>query len=67
MVVRAQFDHRRSPRHDLRHCPDTPAQWKAFQSVNAEFFYDLGSPGGASAVGKIRKDHPIVAGLPAQR
>jgi hypothetical protein len=32
--------------------------------VNADFFADLGSPGGASAVGKIRKDHPIVAGLP---
>jgi hypothetical protein len=36
-------------------------------SGNAEFFTDLGSPGGASAVGKIRKDHPIVAGLPPQR
>lgn len=44
---------------------DTPAQWRVFQSVNAEFFADLGSPGGASAVGKIRKDHPIAAGLPA--
>jgi NAD-dependent dihydropyrimidine dehydrogenase PreA subunit len=46
---------------------DTPAEWKAFASVNADFFDDLGSPGGAAAVGKIHKDHPIVAGLPRQR
>jgi ferredoxin len=46
---------------------DTPAQFRVFQAVNAEFFHDLGSPGGASAIGKIRKDHPIVAGLPPQR
>jgi NAD-dependent dihydropyrimidine dehydrogenase PreA subunit len=46
---------------------DTPAEWRVFQSVNVEFFYDLGSPGGGTAVGKIHKDHPIVAGLPPQR
>jgi NAD-dependent dihydropyrimidine dehydrogenase PreA subunit len=46
---------------------DTPAQWRVFQSVNVEFFYDLGSPGGAAALGKIRKDHPLVAGLAPQR
>jgi AcrR family transcriptional regulator/NAD-dependent dihydropyrimidine dehydrogenase PreA subunit len=46
---------------------DTPAEWKVFHSVNAEFFDDLGSPGGAAAVGKIHKDHPLVAGLPPQR
>jgi ferredoxin len=46
---------------------DTPAEWRVFQSVNVEFFYDLGSPGGGTAVGKIHKDHPIVAGLPRQR
>jgi hypothetical protein len=34
--------------------------------VNVEFFDDLGSPGGASKVGKIDKDHPIVAALPPQ-
>jgi hypothetical protein len=32
--------------------------------VNVEFFTYLGSPGGASQVGKIHSDHPIVAALP---
>ena len=45
----------------------TPAQWRVFQSVNVEFFYDLGSPGGAAAVGKIHQDHPLVAGLARPR
>jgi hypothetical protein len=54
--------HLRGRSHDA-----VPAQWSVFHSVNAEFFNDLGSPGGARAVGKIRKDHPIVAGLPPQR
>ena len=40
---------------------DVPDQWKDFYRVNVEFFEDLGSPGGASKIGKIRKDHPIVA------
>jgi ferredoxin len=31
-----------------------------------EFFEDLGSPGGAAKVGKINKDHPLVAALPPQ-
>jgi hypothetical protein len=47
-------------------CVDVPDQWKDFYKVNVEFFDDLGSPGGASKVGKIDKDHPIVAALPPQ-
>jgi NAD-dependent dihydropyrimidine dehydrogenase PreA subunit len=35
--------------------------------VNVEFFQNLGSPGGASRVGKIHLDHPLVASLPPQR
>ena len=46
---------------------DVPAQWKDFYSVNTEFFQNLGSPGGASRVGKIHMDHPLVASLPRQR
>ena len=45
---------------------DLPEQWKDFYKANVEFFEDLGSPGGASKVGKINKDHPIVAALPPQ-
>jgi hypothetical protein len=46
------------------HVPD---QWKGFYWINAEFFQNLGSPGGASKVGKIRMDHPVVAALPRRR
>jgi NAD-dependent dihydropyrimidine dehydrogenase PreA subunit len=46
------------------HVPD---QWKGLCWINSEFFQNLGSPGGASRVGKIRMDHPVVAGLPRQR
>ena len=46
---------------------EVPAQWKGFYRVNVEFFDDLGSPGGASRVGKIHLDHPAVAALPRQR
>ena len=37
---------------------DTPA--------NAEFFDDLGSPGGAAKLGLIEKDVPLVVALPPQ-
>ena len=45
---------------------DVPEQWKEYQKINADFFEDLGSPGGASKVGKVGKDHPTVAALPPQ-
>jgi len=45
---------------------DTPDQWKDFYKANVEFFDEVGSPGGASKVGKIDKDHPIVSVLPPQ-
>ena len=35
---------------------DVPEQWKDYTAANYEFFEDLGSPGGASKVGKIDKD-----------
>jgi len=43
---------------------DLPAQWTDYHRINAEFFADLGSPGGAASIGKIHSDHPIVAALP---
>ena len=45
---------------------DVPDQWKDYYKANVEFFSDLGSPGGASKVGKITHDHPFVAALPPQ-
>ncbi|GAA4835491.1 ferredoxin [Kitasatospora terrestris] len=44
---------------------DTPEEWRVFNSVNAEFFADIGSPGSAAKVGPFPKDHPVVAALPA--
>ena len=38
---------------------DVPEQWKDYTDANYEFFEDLGSPGGASKVGKIDKDHAV--------
>jgi NAD-dependent dihydropyrimidine dehydrogenase PreA subunit len=45
---------------------DTPEQWKDYYKANVEFFDDLGSPGGAAKMGKIDKDHPLIAVLPPQ-
>ena len=43
---------------------DTPEQWKDFYKANVEFFEDLGSPGGASKLGLIPKDHPVIQAIP---
>jgi NAD-dependent dihydropyrimidine dehydrogenase PreA subunit len=45
---------------------DLPRELKAYHRVNVEFFSYLGSPGGASNVGKIHSDHPMVTALPPQ-
>ena len=39
---------------------DVPGQWSDCKKVNAEFFDELGSPGGAAKVGPTHKDHPVV-------
>jgi len=43
-----------------------PEQWKDYYTANVDFFTELGSPGGAAKVGKIERDHPLVAALPPQ-
>jgi NAD-dependent dihydropyrimidine dehydrogenase PreA subunit len=43
---------------------DVPAQWKDYVGANYEFFEDLGSPGGASKIGKVAKDAAFVASQP---
>jgi NAD-dependent dihydropyrimidine dehydrogenase PreA subunit len=45
---------------------DVPDQWKDYYKANVDFFEELGSPGGASKVGMIDRDHPLVAALPPQ-
>ena len=43
---------------------DVPAQWGEYTRANVDFFNDLGSPGGASKVGKTGTDDPFVTALP---
>ncbi|KMY23847.1 NAD-dependent dihydropyrimidine dehydrogenase, PreA subunit [Actinobaculum suis] len=44
---------------------DLPAEWNVFAELSAEFFTDLGSPGGAQEVGPQDFDPPYIANLPA--
>ncbi|MBY6709158.1 MULTISPECIES: ferredoxin [unclassified Rhodococcus (in: high G+C Gram-positive bacteria)] len=39
---------------------DLPAEWAHYVTVNADFFDDLGSPGGAAKLGPTGHDHPTV-------
>ena len=45
---------------------DVPAEWSEYTAANAEFFTDLGSPGGAAKLGLIANDVPLVKALPPQ-
>ncbi|KHD75523.1 ferredoxin [Actinoplanes utahensis] len=45
---------------------DLPAEWKVYEAVNAEFFTDLGTPGGAARIGPLPYDHPLVSALAPQ-
>jgi NAD-dependent dihydropyrimidine dehydrogenase PreA subunit len=45
---------------------DLPEDQAQYLAINAEFFTDLGSPGGAAALGPVDADHPVVAALPPQ-
>ena len=43
-----------------------PGDWTDYLKANVEFFDDLGSPGGASGLGPVERDHPLVAGQPVR-
>ncbi|MGH3773019.1 MAG: ferredoxin [Pseudonocardiaceae bacterium] len=45
---------------------DVPEQWKDYTKANVDFFTELGSPGGASKVGSVKYDPPMIAELPPQ-
>ena len=45
---------------------DVPEEWSEYITANAEFFDDLGSPGGAAKMGPTGKDVPFIAALPPQ-
>ena len=43
---------------------DLPGEWIDFAEINASFFAELGSPGGAARLGPLDRDHPYVQALP---
>ena len=45
---------------------DVPDEWLDYNDANAAFFDDLGSPGGAAALGPQDFDVPMIAALPPQ-
>ncbi|NKY41867.1 ferredoxin [Nocardia cerradoensis] len=45
---------------------DVPDKEASFTRINAEFFDDLGSPGGATGLGPVDADHPDVESIPVQ-
>ncbi len=45
---------------------DVPEGEEAFVAANAEFFDEIGSPGGAAMQGPIDGDHKLIESLPPQ-
>ncbi|MGH3912790.1 MAG: ferredoxin [Pseudonocardiaceae bacterium] len=45
---------------------DVPERWRDYTKVNADFFVELGSPGGAAKIGELDYDPPQIAELPPQ-
>ena len=43
---------------------DVPDQWSQYTQLNADFFEELGSPGGASKVGMTANDPQAIKDLP---
>ncbi|MDR3069678.1 MAG: ferredoxin family protein [Propionibacteriaceae bacterium] len=45
---------------------DVPAEYGDYPGINAEFFAQVGSPGGAARQGAFDFDHPAIQALPPQ-
>ncbi len=45
---------------------DLPKKYASWKGINANFFAELGTPGGAARLGPQDSDEPDVAALPAQ-
>lgn len=54
------------PVQAIYHQDDLPAEWSHYVEVNAEFFNELGSPGGAARVGRTANDPQSIKNLAAQ-
>lgn len=53
------------PTEAIFYMPSVPEELAPFTKANAEFFIELGSPGGAAGIGKLGTDAPYVVGLSA--
>jgi len=45
---------------------DLPKKWKVYKAANADFFADLGSPGGATSLGRTGNDPEFIRNFPAR-
>lgn len=54
------------PVEAISYADDLAEDQREFLAVNAEFFAEIGSPGGAAGAGTYAEDHPKIAGLPVQ-
>ncbi|WP_102144458.1 ferredoxin [Mycobacterium sp. QGD 101] len=52
------------PMDAIYYVEDLPAQWAPYAHANADFFAGLGSPGGASSIGKREMDAAFIAAQP---
>ncbi|MEV5409622.1 ferredoxin [Thermopolyspora sp. NPDC052614] len=52
------------PSGAIYHTLEVPKKWRAFIAANADFFAELGSPGGAEAVGKTANDPEFIKAYP---
>ena len=52
------------PVEAIYHEDDLPGQWTEYRTITTEFFAEIGSPNGAAQLGRVGKDHPLVAALP---
>ncbi|PIF01713.1 MAG: ferredoxin [Propionibacterium sp.] len=43
---------------------DLPEEYEDYLDINADFFKEIGSPGGAARLGAIDYDHPTIKDLP---
>ncbi|MFH9985741.1 ferredoxin [Streptomyces luteogriseus] len=52
------------PVEAIRFEDDVPAEWGDHTASNADFFAEVGSPGGASALDALGHDSPLARALP---
>ena len=56
----------RVPTEAIFYEDDLPEEWSDYLRANADFFNELGSPGGAQKTGVQDFDDPMITALPPQ-